>query len=455
MFASLRRAGTRHAARRLAAAAAGTVASAGATAALCHGNHGGEDAMSDRLAKLEQRLSVFEAQHAVQHTTGQGDAVFSWSVELTDAFPEDAKPFEKDMHGGFNEDVETGIVYTGVPGYGLCSISPDLKTWTLLGTDERLKSNIHGIVCFKHAGQTRLALAQNEASRVLIVALDGTVLQELGAPKGGEFDFGEANMYYSHTPTLQVPWGDRDGRHVCRGAAQNPRRRSAPTLLCTHAPRALTPAEQVPAFACTDVTYLDGRLYVVTGYCKGDFVLTATEEDGQWKWGPIAWGGKGDAPGKFDTAHGVFAHDGSIFVANREAHQVLEFTPTGKLVRALPDIPDGARICNVSRAEREGWFVMNALEPIRHTPAKTAAIYAHSGERLLSTIEPGELGIPILKHLHHCWPHYVPGADGERGVLHLLVHGWSAGKYAVLKHEPGGLPSTPKAWSRRSEPLKK
>lgn len=181
--------------------------------------------MSDLLAKLEQRLSIVESQHAVQHTTGQGDAVFSWSVELTDAFPEDAKPFEKDMHGGFNEDADTGIVYTGVPGYGLCSISPDLKTWRRLGTDERLKSNIHGIVCFKHGGQTRLALAQNEASRVLIVALDGEVLQELGAPRGGEFDFGEANMYYSHTPTLQVPWGDRDGRHVCRGAARTPRRR--------------------------------------------------------------------------------------------------------------------------------------------------------------------------------------------------------------------------------------
>lgn len=421
MFASLRRASTRHAAR-LATAAVGTVASAGVTTAvLCHGNHG-DDAMSDRLAKLEQRLSIFEAQFAVQHTTGQGDAVFSWSVELTDAFPEDAKPFEKDMHGGFNEDADTGIVYTGIPGYGLCSISPDLKTWTRLGTDERLKSNIHGIVCFKHGGQTRLALAQNEASRVLIVSLDGAVLQELGQPNGGEFDFDEANMYYSHTPTLQVPWGDRDGRHV-------------------------------PAFACTDVTYHDGRLYVVTGYCQGDFVLTATEENGQWKWGPIAWGGKGSAPGKFNTAHGIFAHDGSIFVANREAHQVIEFTPTGKLLRCLPDIPDGARICNVSRAEREGWYVMNALEPIRHTPAKTAPIYAHSGERLLSTIEPGELGIPVLKHLHHCWPHYVPGADGGRGVLHLLVHGWSAGKYAVLKHEPGGLPSTPASWNRTSEPL--
>ena len=88
---------------------------------------------------------------------------------------------------------------------------------------------------------------------------------------------------------------------------------------------------------------------------------------------------------------------------------------------------------------------MNALEPIRHTPAKTAPIYAHSGERLLSTIEPGELGIPVLKHLHNVWPHYVLEADGKRR-LYLLVHGWSAGKYAVLKHEPDGAPSVPRGW---------
>ena len=30
-------------------------------------------------------------------------------------------------------------------------------------------------------------------------------------------------------------------------------------------------------FACTDVTYLDGRLYVVTGYCDGDFCLTLSK----------------------------------------------------------------------------------------------------------------------------------------------------------------------------------
>ena len=109
----------------------------------------------------------------------------------------------------------------------------------------------------------------------------------------------------------------------------------------------------MPEFAVTDVTYCEEneRLYVVTGYCDGDFVLTASQgADGKWAWGPTAWGGKGDGAAQFQTAHGIFAHGGHIFVANREAHQVLEFTPEGALVRMLGDVPVGARICNVARA---------------------------------------------------------------------------------------------------------
>ena len=58
----------------------------------------------------------------------------------------------------------------------------------------------------------------------------------------------------------------------------------------------------------------------------------------------------------------------------------------------------------------------------------------------------------MLKHLHHVWPHYVTGADGER-QLYLLVQGWSRGKFAVLKHEPTGKESIPNHWNRAQEPL--
>ena len=75
--------------------------------------------------------------------------------------PMEARIHESKMHGGFNEDTATGIVYTGIPGYGLCTLSRDLKTWTKLGDDPLLEGNIHGIVVFKHMGETLIATAMN------------------------------------------------------------------------------------------------------------------------------------------------------------------------------------------------------------------------------------------------------------------------------------------------------
>jgi hypothetical protein len=251
---------------------------------------------------------------------------------------------------------------------------------------------------------------------VLIVnSADGTVLQELSAPKGGEFELGDcagANAYYAKK------------RHLPKGTPK--------------------------VFSCTDVTELNGSLYVVTGYCDGDFVLQAhwCEGCGVWKWGSTAWGGKGTGAGRFQTAHGVFAHEGHIYVANREAHEVVKFTPRGRLVEVLPDIPEGSRICNLAYAEDEKYFVMNALAPLGdgttysningdsnvYGAMRTAPIFAHDGDKLLATIDAGSLGIPVLKHLHHVWPHYSTAPDGSR-QLYILVHGWRDGKFCVLKHE--------------------
>lgn len=325
-----------------------------------------------------------EADHA-KVVTGQGDFIFSWDEELTAAFPTAAVEFEKDMHGGFNEDPETGIVYTGIPGYGLCSISPDLQTWSLLGTDARLKDNIHGIVFFVHKGKKHLAVAQN-GNRVLVLDLQGTILSEMVKPTGKEFAFAPANEFFSSEDSN---------------------------------------------FGVTDVTYLNGILYVAHGYSKGDFVMTITENDDRWTWGKLAWGGKGDNPGQFQTAHGIYAHEGHILVANRAAGQIVKFTPEGQFVEMFNDIPAGSLVCNVAYEDEHYFF--NALRAIDSTQT-SAPIYAHTGEKLVSTIIPGDLGIPILTNIHHVWPHFVKGADGSR-QLYLLVHGWNQGKFAVLKLE--------------------
>lgn len=317
--------------------------------------------------------------------TGQGEFVFSWDEGLTAAFPEDAHEFEPDMHGGFNEDPETGIVYTGIPGYGLCSISADLTQWTRIGTDERLKDNIHGIVFFVHNGEKHLAVAQ-EGKRVLVLDLQGNIISEILKPTGKEFDFAEANEFF----------GSEDSN-----------------------------------FGVTDVTYLNGTIYAAHGYSKGDFVMTIQENNGKWSWGKLAWGGKGDAPGQFQTAHGIYAHEGDILVANRAAGQVVRFTPEGEFVEIFNDIPEGSLVCNVSYKSEH--FFFNALRAIDSTQ-KSAPIYAHTGEKLVSTIIPGDLDIPVITNIHHVWPHFVTGDDGSK-QLYLLVHAWNKGKFAVLKLE--------------------
>jgi len=299
--------------------------------------------------------------------TGQGDFVFSYDEALTAAFPADAKPFEAKMHGGFNEDPETGIVYTGIPGYGLCAISADLQKWERLGTDERLKDNIHGIVFFIHKGKKQLAVAQ-EKRRVLILNLDGTIVSDILKPKGIEFDFVPANDFFKSKNSN---------------------------------------------FGVTDVTYLDGIIYAAHGYSKGDFVLTIEEKDGSWDWGKLAWGGKGNAPGQFQTAHGVYAHDGHILVANRAAGQVVKFRKDGAFVEMFTDIPEGSLVCNV--AYKTEHFFFNALKAVGDM--KSAPIYAHTGEKLVSTIIPGDLDIPVLTNIHHVWPHHVTLKDGSLFIV--------------------------------------
>lgn len=316
--------------------------------------------------------------------TGQGEFVFSWDKELTAAFPKDAIEFEPGMHGGFNEDPETRIVYSGIPGYGLCSISPDLTKWETIGADARLKDNIHGIVFFIHKGEKYLAVAQ-EGKRVLVLTLDGTIVSEILKPTGTEFKFAAANEFF---------------------------------------------ASEDSNFGVTDLTYLKGTLYVAHGYSEGDFVMTIKEKGGIWSWGKLAWGGKGDNPGQFQTAHGIYAHKKNILVANRAAGQIVKFTRKGKFVKTFNDIPEGSLICNVSYKSEH--YFLNALSAIGEQ--KSAPIYVHTGEKLSSTVISGDLDIPTLTNIHQVWPHYVVNENGSK-QLYLLVHGWNKGKFAVLKQK--------------------
>ena len=342
-----------------------------------HHTHNGEK------INLDSNNTVFK-KHAekIKLVTGQGDFIFSWDEKLSSAFPKEANKFEQNMHGGFNEDLETGTVYTGIPGYGLCSISPDLREWKTIGVDEKLKDNIHGIVHFSHKGKKLLALAQ-EGKRVLILTTEGKILSEIHKPLGNEFNFDLANKFFSSNESN---------------------------------------------FGVTDVTYLEGIIYVAHGYSEGDFILTIEEKNGVWSWGNLAWGGKGNLPGQFQTAHGIYAHENHIYVASRAAGEVIKFTKDGQFVNIFKDIPKGSLICNISHKSEH--YFMNALQSIGNQ--KSAPIYVHTSKQLKSTIIPGELEIPGLTNIHQVWPHVVKNSNGKK-QLYILVHGWNKGKYAVLK----------------------
>lgn len=355
---------------------------------MAHGNHADpnhkhEDHATGKKYTVKRLKSA--TPKMAKLVSGQGNYVFSWNKKLTKAFPDDAVEHEPKMHGGFNEDPETGIVYTGIPGYGLCEISADLKTWKRIGTDEKLKDNIHGIVFFVHKGKKHLAVAQ-EGKRVLVLDLQGNIISEINKPTGKEFRFKTANEFF----------GSEESN-----------------------------------FGVTDVTYLNGIIYAAHGYSKGDFVMTIEEKDGKWSWGKLAWGGKGKRAGQFQTAHGIYAHQGYIYVANRAAGQVVKFNKDGKFLDTFSDIPAKSLVCNVSFKDQHYFF--NALSAIGDD-MKSAPIYVHSGNKLVSTVIPGDLGIPILTNIHHVWPHVVTNKNGKK-QLYLLVHGWNKGKFAVLKLE--------------------
>ncbi len=109
---------------------------------------------------------------------------------------------------------------------------------------------------------------------------------------------------------------------------------------------------------------------------------------------------------------------------------MVKFRKDGGFVETFDNIPEGSLVCNVSYKSEH--FFFNALRAIGDQ--KSAPIYAHTGEELVSTIVPGDLEIPVLTNIHHVWPHYVKAADGSK-QLYLLVHGWNKGKFAVLKLE--------------------
>ncbi len=325
----------------------------------------------------------------VASTTGvSGQGKMRFKVLYTASqLPEEAKKVLVKAHGGFAVDRRPGRgeTYFALPGAGILQISADLRTIRLVETPENVKNvNLHNTtIWYASDGAPYLVFPANDAGKVFTTTLDGKLVHTLNAPTADD-DFGqpEINDYF-----------------LGRGN-----------------------------FAPTDVEYLDGLYYVPTGYCNLDFVLTARilrTNPFEAVWHDLAFGGKGDGPSQFQTAHGITVPPGKkrLDIADRPHSEIKRFTRYGQYLSSLK-MPKGSLPCDIDYLEH--YAVVASLDG--PDTSKGAPIYILEDDKLISTIMPKEdLGLQNFKHNHNA----VLRKMGNK--FYIIVQAWDPGDFAILE----------------------
>ena len=318
--------------------------------------------------------------------SGQGKMRFK-ALFTSDHLPEAARKAMVSAHGGFAVDRRPGRgeVYFALPGVGILQISADLKSIRVLDTAESMKPvNLHNTTVWHAAdGTSYLVFPANDAGKVFTTKLDGRLLHTLDAPTG-EKDLGrpEVNDYF------------RDKRK----------------------------------FAPTDVEELDGLYYVTTGYCDLDYVLTAHIHGTNpftAGWHDLAFGGRGDAPGKFGIGHGIAVTPGTkrLEISDRPHSRIERFTHHGQYLSSLR-LPSGSLPVDIDYLDQ--YAVVAALDG--PDPTLGAPVYILENDQVVSTVMPKEdLGLQNFQHNHHA----VLTKVGSR--YYLIVQSWNPGDFAILE----------------------
>jgi len=324
---------------------------------------------------------------AMQATSGNGK--YKFRVLYTSShLPQEAQAVLKGAHGGFAIDLRPGKgeTYFSLKGAGIIQISPDLKSTRMLPTAPEMKgTNLHNTtIWYAQDGSPFLAFPSNEAQRVFTTTVDGNLVHTLMPPTPGT-DLGHpaANDYFTNGG----------------------------------------------AFIPTDVEQLDGLMYIVTGYSKLDFVLTARilgVKPFNARWNDLAFGGKGTGPGQFGTGHGITVPPGKkrLDVADRPNSEIDRFTKSGQYLSTLRT-PLGSFPCDIHYLGNKA--VIGAL----HGPdrSKGAPIYLYENDELVSTIMPKEdLGLTNFQHVHNAALREV------NGKLYVIAQAWNPGDFAILEH---------------------
>jgi hypothetical protein len=324
---------------------------------------------------------------AAPGVSGQGNMRFSVLYTSTH-LPAKAQAVLVKAHGGFAVDRRPGQgeTYFALRGVGILQISSDLKTIRILKTAESMRNvNLHETTIWygPEGGSPYLAFPADDAGKVFTTALDGTLVSTLNIPTADdEFEQPQIGEYF-------LGGGN---------------------------------------FAPTGVTYLDGLYYITTGYCALDFVLTArisARDASQVLWNDLAFGGKGDEPGQFRTAHAVTLQPGrrQLEITDREHGEIKRFSRYGHYLSSLK-MPMGSRPCSIDY--EAGYAVVPTLDGPE--AKKGAPIYIFQNNRLVSTIFPkADLGLTNFQHNHKA----VIRRIVDR--FYIIVQAWNPGDFAILE----------------------
>ncbi len=321
--------------------------------------------------------------------SGQGKMRFK-VLYTASQLPEEALKVLASAHGGFAVDRREGKgeTYFALPGAGIIRISADLKGIRPLETPAEMKNaNLHSTtIWYAPDGTPYLVFAANDAGKVFTTTLDGKVVQTLDAPTPrDDFDNPIVNDYF-------LGGGN---------------------------------------FAPTDVEELDGLYYVTTGYSNLDFVLTArilTLNPFRAAWHDLVFGGRGDGPGQFGTAHGITVPPGKkrLDISDRPHSKIDRFTRYGHY-RSTLRLPSGSLPCDINFLE--SYSIVPCLDgPDRK---KGAPIYILEGDKIISTVFPkDDLGLEKFQHIHNA----VLRKIGRK--FYIIVQAWNPGDFAILEQVP-------------------
>ena len=318
--------------------------------------------------------------------TGEGKMRFRLLFSASH-LPAEAAKVLTGAHGGFAIDRRggKGESYFSLKGAGIIQISSDLKNTRMIDTAAEMKGvNLHNsTIWYAKDGTPFLTFPSNEASKVFTTNIDGKLLHTLNAPDGST-DLGSpiVNDYF-------------------KGRGN---------------------------FIPTDTEYIDGILYMTTGYSNLDFVLTAkvlSTNPFKAQWHDLAFGGRGTGPGQFGTGHGITVFPGTtrLDIADRPNAEIDRFTRHGQYLSTLR-MPNGSLPCDIYY--HGNYAIVGALDGPDRT--KGAPIYILENDQLISTLMIKEdLGLPNFKHVHNAV------LREYNNKLYVIAQAWNPGDFAILE----------------------